>query len=443
MSKKNFLNLIGFLLLLAVCAVPIGKIFSRPADYRNYHMIRGFYEEPENTLDAVYIGSSNAYAFWNPLLAWESHGITVYSYTSNDQAFSAAPYLIEEVRKTQPDALIIVNVNSLRDTRVSESNMHYLLDNMPLSLNKLKLTKFLAGTAGYSFSDSMEFYFPILRYHERWSELTMDDFDFKLNGLKGSSAYPNYLVTSEDISSLYHTASASTEPEEAVIDTLNTLLDYCDENSVNILFVTVPRAERKEETPSNFLYLNDLIESRGYPVLNLMDQLDEMGIDLKKDYYNDLHTNIHGSAKFTQYLADYLVENFDFADKHGNEIYSRWDTALKKYGSFINPELLDIEHDVDCRIYDLAEPEELHAEAQESGIALTWAPVENADGYCVYRKKGAAGWKRLADVTETVYMDTQERDDSVWTYRVVPVRYDDSGEIYYGSFSYSGVSVNP
>ena len=34
-------------------------------DYRNYQTIGGFYHESENSLDAVYLGSSNCYAFWN------------------------------------------------------------------------------------------------------------------------------------------------------------------------------------------------------------------------------------------------------------------------------------------------------------------------------------------------------------------------------------------
>ena len=97
----------------------------------------GIYEEPENSLDAVYIGSSNCYAFWNPNIAWEEYGIAVYPYCCSTQPLLATEYLIKEARKTQPNAVYIVNINTLGDA-VSDVVIHRLLDFMPLSKNKLE-----------------------------------------------------------------------------------------------------------------------------------------------------------------------------------------------------------------------------------------------------------------------------------------------------------------
>ena len=441
MNKKFLLKSIVFVLLFALCLAPVNRVLSQPLDRRSYQWVAGFYEEPEDSLDAVYIGSSNVYAFWNPLLAWDSQGIAVYSYASNDQPFAAVPYLIDEVRKTQPDALIIVNVNSLHDTVIKETHMHYLVGNMPMSLNRLKLTKHLADEAGYSLSESMEFYFPIIRFHERWSELKEADFEFEINGLKGASIYANHLQGVKNITADYQVGIEPSVPEDAVLDTLNSLLDYCDAHSVNILFVTVPWAEENVETVNNFLYLNDLIESRGYPVLDLMDKLDEIGLETKKDYYNETHTNIHGSVKFTRYLSQYLVENYGFRDKRGEEAYSSWEEGRKAYAAYLDPQVLDIEYNGAVRDYTLAEPGSLRAKEQDSCVTVTWSAVEGAEGYCVYKKTGSGRWKRLAEVTETQFIDTQMRNDVTWMYRVVPLRYDETGEVCYGRFAYSGASI--
>ncbi len=67
---KKILKTICFLLLLAVLLVPLQYVFTQE-DRRSYHVLNGFYLEPENSLDAVYIGASTAYAFWQPALGWD------------------------------------------------------------------------------------------------------------------------------------------------------------------------------------------------------------------------------------------------------------------------------------------------------------------------------------------------------------------------------------
>ena len=90
----------------------ITKILTTPGDQRNYQWVQGFYSEEENSLDAVYIGSSGTYAFWQAALGWNSHGIAVWPYATNSQPPEAIRYIIEDARRTQPDALYIIHVES-------------------------------------------------------------------------------------------------------------------------------------------------------------------------------------------------------------------------------------------------------------------------------------------------------------------------------------------
>ncbi len=441
MRKKEFLRAVAFAVLFILCFRPVSRLFSQPEDRRNYQWVGGFYEEPEASLDAVYIGSSNCYAFWNPLLAWESHGITVYPYATNDQPFAATSYLITEVRKTQPDALIIVNLNSLRDTVINVNNMHYLLDNMPFSLNKLRLTQYLCEEEGLSLGNSMEFYLPIIRYHERWSKLKQKDFDFTFNGLKGASNYATHMQNIQDVTALYKFGAAPKEPEPEVVQMVDDLLDYCDENRVKILFVTVPRAEREQDTVDEFLYLNRRIESRGYPVLDMMDKLQQTGIEPARDYYNDHHTNVHGSIKFTRYLADYLVANYGFQNKRGDARYESWDAGREKYSGYMDGYVLDLEYNGSPRDYSLTEPASLKAKKQEGAVVLTWQSVEGAAGYAVYKKTGSGRWKWAGETAAATWTDAAPAKESTITYRVVPMGFSEDGSVVYGKFAYKGISV--
>ena len=226
--QKKVVKVVIFTIIFALCFNMLSKVLTSPNDYRNYQWIGGFYEEEDNSLDAVYIGSSNCYATWNPVLAWEEYGIAVYPYCCNAQPLFAVEYLIKEARKTQPDATFIVNINTVSDRKIAESEMHYLLDYMPFSLNKLKLTQYLSKVSGYTFEESLEFYLPIIRYHTRYGELTSEDFSYKIDGLKGASHYDTYLNLSKNVSDLKTSSDEEAVLSEDLVDCIHSLLDYIE-----------------------------------------------------------------------------------------------------------------------------------------------------------------------------------------------------------------------
>ena len=118
MRVRIALKTIIFILIFTVTLTTITGVLVT-VDSLGYQNIASFYEEPEGLLDAVYIGSSNCFVFWNSLLAWEEYGISVFPYACNSNLFYSTEYLIKEAKKTQPDALFIVNINSLTDGEVN------------------------------------------------------------------------------------------------------------------------------------------------------------------------------------------------------------------------------------------------------------------------------------------------------------------------------------
>ena len=439
--RNKFVRVILFVLIFAISFSVVSKIFVAPADYRNYQWIRGFYAEEENTLDAIYIGSSNCYAFWNPVIAWEEYGIAVYPFASQAQPLFAAEYLIKEARKTQEDAVFIVNINTLNDGVMTEAYLHYLLDYMPFSLNKLALTNHLANLVGYTFAERMEFYVPMLRYHSRWNSLTRNDFNYEIDGLKGASYYETYLYKSTDLTQTYKRSDKKSELSENILYSVNHLLDYCDEENVEVIFVTVPQMRKTVEQVEDYNAINDLIEARGYNVVSLINNPEGIGLNLDQDFYNLFHTNVHGSLKFTEYISNYLIDKYGFENKKDDEVYASWNKAVKKYLPKLSKAVVDVELEISKRVYDLAIPQNLSADSS-NGVTLVWDSVEGADGYTVFRKDGENGdWLRVVTVNQTGYVDSNVTKDTTYIYTVVPYRYIDD-EAYYGNFDYNGVKVN-
>ncbi len=436
MKLKNGVRAVILFLLFCVFLSPLNSVMQWK-DEASYQSIEGFYEEAGDTLDAVYIGSSNVYSFWNSLLAWKEYGIAVYPFASSSNLFFSTEYLIKEARKTQPDALFIVNINTLTDGEVPDASITRLIGPMPFSFNKIALIHHLCEVGDYSFKDRMEFYLPIIRFHARWNELEKRDFGIELNGFKSAQTGINYSKI-VDISDSYVLMDKVTELSDKIVSSTESLLDYCEEEHVNVLFVTVPQGRGNVEDVIRYNSLNAMIEERGYKTLDLMGKTDEIGLDLKDDFHDNSHANYHGSAKFTYYLSEYLINNYGFEDKRDDERYDSWNTALTGYEAYIPQLLLDVE--LRPRAYDASmKAPELKTEINGELITLSWERIEGAEEYLIYEKNNSAAWERIKATGALRYeiCDTSEEESC---YTVVPVYYEE-GQCVFGNFNYNGVTV--
>lgn len=438
---SRILRVIAFIVLLVIVITAVSEPLVSVSSI-DYHLIAGFYEEPVNTLDAVYIGSSNCFVFWNSLFAWEEYGICVYPFASSAQPFYAAEYLIKECRKTQPDAVYIININTMVNDIIAYQKMHWLLDYMPFSLNKLAMTDYLCDVGELALEDRLEYYFNIIRYHDRWEELTEAEFEELELWRKGASMYNPYLSKREDISTAYKTTDETAVLSDKLTECIESLFDYCEKEKLRVLFVTVPQARESIEDVEAYNTFNQMAQERGFPTLDLLNGVDVLGLDMTQDFYNEEHTNVHGSLKFTHYLSEYLMEHFGLTDKRNDDSYSAWQEAYTRYYRTASLFTLPIELDPDSRTDSLPLPDGLSTFAENGQVTLNWQDVQDAAGYTVFRKSPNVAWREIGSTTETVYTDTSCQAGTEYTYIVVPYRMNGSQKLY-GNFLNSGVKETP
>lgn len=433
---KPILFCMGIVLMIGL----LQKVFC-VSDPRIYQFVQGFYAQPDGSLDAVYVGASNVYAYWQAPLAWKDFGCTVYPMTVPGMPARSVRYVIEEARKTQPDALYIVNLNEFKEPKVTEKNIHYLVDYLPMSRNKLAIINDLTKELGAAGFDKLEYLFPIIRFHSGWSTLKASSFDFELNGLMGAVSYPDFLQTATKAAKsilVTEGRAALTADQEEVMEEL---LSYCAANEVKVLFVFVPQVIKNEETLGQINTMTDLAKARGFDVLNLQTETNRIGLDVKTDFYNLLHTNVHGSIKYTYYLGQYLMQHYNFEDKRGNADFTDWDQAADSYLDIISKYTTDFELEHLPRDYGLwvSSP---NVSVQGEGFSVNWEEAEGAQEYLIYRKgteKKDKHWKLLATVTQDVrsYEDGQIRKNEEYQYIVVPARYENR-VVLYGSYDIHG-----
>ena len=433
-KKTPFLKVIAFfaiLVVLIICCTKVLLYRDRKTDNSSYQIIN-FYKEEKDSAEVVFIGSSNCFSFYSPLFAYNSYGIKTTNFSSSGMGMIAFKYAIEEVNKTQENAHIVITITPMDE--MSYSALHYLADYMPMSMNKLNLLKAYFSRGDESILNSAEYFFPLMRFHERWSELTLDDLILD-DGTKGATSHEYYLTYSNDVNEYFYSSEEKKEMPDNWKELMSELLDYCDENERDVTFLFPPRSYEEDE----YKELNSLIDdisSRNYEVLDLRKKYDEIGLDLSYDFYDKRHTNVHGSFKYTDYVIRKIMEKYNIVSKEKND--PSFNQAFDTYYEKIKPYVLDVELDINKRDFFLGRPESLSATYSDDSVSLKWDEVKNADGYAVYRKTDNE-WKLLGETQEKSFTDNEPLN-GVNTYTVVSYR-NDNGNRKFGNYNYKGIEV--
>ena len=444
-TVKTVFRLVIFLLVLAIVVYAIpGRILCVDTP-GNYSRARGFYSERAGSLDAIFVGASNVHAFWQPAVGWNERGIAVYNLSFDSMPIMCFRYLIAEARKKQPNALFIINFNAFKNRAAADTieRFHGIVDYMPMSFEKIRFVNDIGRQSGFSAMERLELLFPFIRFHSRWNSLQSWSYGTKEDKYKGSLTKKDYIWKVVDVTEQYKVYSdAVTEPKDGAKQVLIDLLDYLDREHVNALFVKVPQALRKEHQGRMNL-LEELLISRGYPCLDLLSEYETIGINPYRDFYNTHHTNVRGALKVSRKMADYLVENYHFADKRGQAEYADWDRAGETYDALIDTWILPFEREKNLW-QDLNAPRLKKPVVGENSIQLTWSESEGADGYVIYRKTSEENdgkWQLLATAGADAlsYMDEALKANTRYTYCVAPFA-DKDGQKAYGNYKIEGVS---
>ena len=457
--SKKIIKPIVFILLLIVLVLIVQSRAFKINDSRSYQTFKGFYAEPSNSLDMVYIGQSNVYPFWNAPLCWREYGFTTYPLAIGAMPCRSTKYIIEEARKTQPDALYLINLNSFLDVDYDVSHVHNVVDYMKSSSTKNALLKDLLENLNEEY-DKLEFIFPIVRFHPGWNEITEITMEYGSNGLKGGSIYTNYLETIEDVSNKLRLTENRVKLPESQIEILDDLMEYIKNNGVEVLFVVVPQSLQDESLVGELNYAVDFVKEKGFDVMDMEHSMEEIGLDLKTDFYNAQHLNVHGSIKFTHYLSEYLKENYDFKDKREEAGYDSWHTALENYKEVIAPYVPEFELNTASRDLSIEAPEPETLIATGQSFYLSWKQLEDAPaGYEIYRRfygteldgiqEKPTPWEKVGEVDGKINAFVDDSPlELLGKYSYTVVAYNKSGEEkVYGSYSYTGIQgvtrINP
>lgn len=338
MKKKELFRAIAFMIVLAMVLFVLNDLFRK--DFTKVvdksRMVDRFntYKELEkDTVDAVMIGTSGIDRYWIASKGYEEYGLTVYPLSTSRQSSWLTLSVVKEAFINQNPKLIVLDIRPYvvdynKKFSYYEAPVRYLADIPSLSLgNKLEVIrrslKALKDIYPEEDIDELSFYYSFIKYHSRWEEedivsnITRDYPDFGYMGF--------HMVKSTTLRTFKEKKDAAGTEVRAELNPiceyyLYELLDYLAELDCEVLFVDTPhfRTSREAERANTIC---DIVEKYGFE--SLVCEVDE-NYDKVADFCDSGHTNYYGAEKFSKFLAEYLVENYEFPDRRNDEKCARW-----------------------------------------------------------------------------------------------------------------------
>ncbi len=289
------------------------------------------YYKEEKDFDVIFIGDCEVYENFSPVVLWEEYGINSYIRGSAEQYIWQSYYLLEDTLRYETPKAVIFNIQSLQfDKSQNEAYNRMTLEGMEWSSSKVNAIK----ASMKENENFLDYVFPILRYHSRWSELTKTDvqymFDTKPVSHNGYymrvDVKPAENVPSGRILSDYSFG-------ENAWKYLDMMTALCKEKGIRLILI---------KAPSLYPYwydeweaqVEDYAEKNGLTYINFLEIWDETGIDYNTDTYDaGLHMHLSGAEKLSRWLGRMLTEQVEGIHNRQNEetLSAIWEEKIAAY----------------------------------------------------------------------------------------------------------------
>lgn len=307
--------------LLFSLATEIMKDKRCEGEYDVTNKVKGFYKEPENSLDFVFVGSSQLYAHVAPAVLYRDFGITSYDFAANEQPLWISYYYIKEALKYQKPKAILLEVFTLYGDDYEEEGINHVnLDDLPWSMNKIH-----AILDGVPKELQYSYFFELAKYHSTWSGFYegkyVYTFQSPVNINKGYSPFVVYGEYEETAKKeVIQCKECSPIPKRAK-EWLLKIIELCREENLDLIFFKTPNGNPERQKLYNSF--EAFSKEQNVPFLNLNTVLD-----------GEAHVNVLQAERISRYLGDYLGKRYKIEDKRTDEQFpyrDSWEESVRSF----------------------------------------------------------------------------------------------------------------
>lgn len=287
-------------------------------DYDTTRKVEGFYAEEKNSLDFVFVGSSQMFTSVVPAVLWEEYGITSYDFGANEQPMYLSYYYIKEALKYQKPKAIALEVSYCNDADYAHEGVHHInLDDLRMGPVKLEAI-FDVIPAG----ERWPYLFELAKYHDTWNKMDKASWQYltadKHNPYKGytpsQDGFPDGGVFNEEIAKV----TEKSELPKLAVTYMKKIIELCEEKGVDLVFFKTPNDHIRNQPDYN-------------AVADLAAEYDIPYLDLNRQMKGQLHNHVFHAETITKRIGEWLTGMYEVEDKRENPEYARWNEDADYY----------------------------------------------------------------------------------------------------------------
>ena len=295
--RKNIKRIISIIIIIAF---PFGFVYYTQVRTDTCSIrLKGFYLEPENSLDVVFLGQSEMFYGYSPALAYEVAGYTSYNYAIPGNIPSMYKYEIKEIMSRQSPQCVFIDITPFSENsewnEIREATFRKIIEGMPLSMNKINA---IIETKGWN--EAIDYLLPFVMYHGKMNNYNglKDQLSMDLHGgsyLKGILA-TNYVRPTNEYKTDDDLLKKAEKADEDNMAALYELVEYLNCIKSKVIFCRFPhriQTGEKLERIQKENYIINYLREKDYDFLDL-NQVTKGLIDEKTDFCDNEHLNITG-----------------------------------------------------------------------------------------------------------------------------------------------------
>ena len=320
-----------------------------------------FYHMVDHSVDVVFLGSSHAGAAFNPQDLYNLYHITGYNLSTNIQTVYESYYWLQEALEYQNLKAVVFDCYALWNLAQDEGSMRQTFDGMKNSGRKMEAVTI--GCKDVEGQSKLSYLFTNIRYHDRWTALSEQDFIWR-DMYKIPSKLKGFYIFADrcgyqDFVPLEIEGTSKIDFAESGRLYLDKILELCRETGTELILVKTPTlyetVERHnaiaEYAQDNHLQFYDFNEKELYEKIEFDYEKDMSDTSIAGNC--NAHANPDGARKMTNFIGGVILETCDvephedwqyeatrdFNEHFYNNFLLRTETDVEKYLSLLQEDL--------------------------------------------------------------------------------------------------------
>lgn len=280
-------------------------------DYDTTRKVKGFYAEEKDSLDFIFIGSSQMFTSVVPAVLWEEYGITSYDFGANEQPMYLSYYYIKEALEYQDPKAIVLEVSYCNTPDYThEGVLHINLDDLRMGAAKLEAIFDIIPEG-----ERWPYLFPLAKYHDTWPELDKASLKYltadKHNPYKGYTPSQDGFADGGTFNEEIAKVTEASELAELSTEYMKKIITLCEERGVDLLFLKTPNDHIQNQPDYNAVGV-------------LAEEYDIPYLDLNRQMKGQLHNHVFHAETITKRIGEWLTSLYEVEDKRELQEYERW-----------------------------------------------------------------------------------------------------------------------